>query len=130
MSNYSNRPRRAIRITVLPIALACALSFCVPLPVVAHPYTLEECFEGGDFIANAAKARDNGIAKRAFLERLVGDIHTIQAFPPKLRWFVMDPDDAEFLHAEAARVFDAVRSPEAHRAEFLARCFDRSERLN
>ena len=97
-------------------------------PARGHTPTLQECLEAGDFIAHAAQARDNGVTKVSFMERLVGDIRLIQAFPPQLRWFVVDPDDAEFLHAESSAVFDAPRPPEAHRAHFLSRCFDRSQR--
>ena len=86
---------------------------------------MQECFEGGDFIAHAAQARDNGITKTAFNDKLLGDIYLIQAFPRELRWFVQDPDDAEFLFAEATIVFDSPRAPEAHRSDFLSRCFDR-----
>ena len=95
----------------------------------AHVPSMEECLEGGDFISHAAQARDNGSTKAEFLERLTGDILMIQAFPPQLRWFVVDPDDAEFLHAESARVFDAPLQPEAHRAQFLSHCFERSRRI-
>jgi len=96
----------------------------------AHALSLQECFEGGDFIANAAMARDNGITKIEFIDRLVGDIRLIHAFPPELRWFVADPEDAEFLHAESTRVFERPQGPEAHRAQFLSRCFDRMARLD
>jgi hypothetical protein len=92
---------------------------------VAHVPTPQECFEGGDFIAHAAQARDKGMTKEEFLERLVADIRLIQAYPPQLRWFVADPDDADFLHAEAALVFDVPLRPETQRAQFLSRCFDR-----
>jgi hypothetical protein len=112
---------RALHALVL-IALAAGAG----APVAAHLPTLQECFEGGDFIAHAAEARDNGMTKEQFLERLVADIRLIQSFPPQLRWFVADADDASFLHEEASRVFDARRSPNAHRAQFLSRCFDRS----
>jgi hypothetical protein len=94
-------------------------------PAGAHQRTLQECLEGGDFIAHAAEARDNGMTKAEFLNRLVDDIRLIQSFPPQLRWFVVDPEDAEFLHDEASKVFDAPRRPDAHRAQFLSRCFDR-----
>jgi hypothetical protein len=92
-------------------------------PAGGHERTLEECLEGGDFIANAARSRDNGMTKAEFLGRLFDDIRLIQAFPPQLRWFVVDPQDAEFLVAEAANVFDSPLRPEAHRAQFLSRCF-------
>ena len=97
--------------------------------VTAHVLTLEECLEGGDFISHAAEARDNGTTKAEFLDRLVADILLIQAFPPQLRWFVYDSEDAEFLHAETARIFDAPLHPEAHRTQFLSRCFERSRRI-
>lgn len=97
----------------------------IATPSPAHPLSLQECFEGGDFIAHAAQARDNGITKAAFSDKLVADIYLIQGFPPELRWFVQDPDDAEFLLAESTRVFDQPKAPEAHRTAFLARCFDR-----
>ena len=99
-------------------------------PLAAHPLSLQECFEGGDFIANAAMSRDNGIAKDEFVDRLLGDISVIQAFPPQLRWFVVDPEDAKFLHTETISVFDRPRRPESHRAQFLTRCFDRMARLD
>jgi hypothetical protein len=111
-----------------PGMLLLVLATVVGAPARGHAPTLQECFEAGDFIANAAHARDNGVTKAAFLERLVGDIRLIQAFPPPLRWFVVDPDDAEFLHAESSTVFDSPQLPEAHRAQFLSRCFDRSQR--
>jgi hypothetical protein len=97
----------------------------VVVPSAGHPLSLQECFEGGDFIAHAAEARDNGMTKGEFVDRLVADVYLIQAFPPELRWFVVDPDDAEFLEFEASRVFDSPRPPETHRADFLSRCFDR-----
>jgi len=92
---------------------------------LAHPLSLQECFEGGDFITHAAQARDNGMTKDAFSDKLLADIHLIQAFPRELRWFVQDPDDAEFLLAESTLVFDRPREPETHRTDFLSRCFDR-----
>jgi hypothetical protein len=95
------------------------------IPSIAHPLTLQECFEGGDFIAHAAQARDNGMSKAAFNDKLLADINLIKTFPRELRWFVQDPDDAEFLLAEATTVFDRPRPPEAHRRDFLSRCFDR-----
>jgi hypothetical protein len=106
-------------------ALLLGLATSVALQAAAHTLSMQECFEGGDFIAHAAESRDNGMTKSAFLDNLVADIHLIRAFPPELRWFVADPDDADFLYAEAARVFDTPQKPERHRAEFLSRCFDR-----
>jgi hypothetical protein len=106
-------------------ALIVGLAAMSSIPSMGHAPSLQECFEGGDFIANAAQARDNGMPKSVFIDRLVADVYTIQAFPPELRWFVVDPQDAEFLMAEASQVFDRPVPPEAHRADFLSRCFDR-----
>ena len=106
-------------------ASSFGLVVVVAAPAAGHEPSLQECLEGGDFITHAAQARDHGMTKAAFLERLVADVHLIQAFPPELRWFVVDPDDAEFLHVEAAQVFEMPQPPETHRVLFLARCFER-----
>jgi hypothetical protein len=87
--------------------------------------TAIECIEGSEFIANAARARDNGIAREAFLDRLEADFAAIRAFPPALRWFARDSDDERFLYEAAARVFDRPQPPERHHADFLAGCLDR-----
>ena len=102
-----------------------ALVARVASPAAAHALSPQECFEGGDFIAHAAQSRDNGMTRQAFLAKLMDDIRLIQSFPASLRWFVVDPEDAEFLHAESSRVFDVPQPPEAHRAQFLSHCFDR-----
>jgi hypothetical protein len=107
------------------LALLLGLSASLGVPADAHTPSPQECLEGGDFIAHAAESRDHGMARAEFLDKLVADIYLIQAFPPSLRWFVVDPDDAEFLRDESARVFDAPLPPEAHRGQFLARCFER-----
>ena len=114
--------RQAMR--ARPVLLLFVVMTAAGAPAAGHPRTLQECLEGGDFIAHAAEARDNGITKAEFLNRLLDDIRLIQAFPPQLRWFVVDPEDADFLHEEASKVFDTPRRPEAHRAQFLSRCFD------
>src|SRR4029453_10400446 len=77
--------------------------------------TLADCLEGSDFIANAARSRDNGITRAAFLERLSEDFVAIRAFPAELRWFVKDDDDERFLASAAQRVFDTPAEPAAHR---------------
>ena len=100
------------------VALAAGAEAAVP--------TLTDCLEGSDFVANAARSRDNGMSRASFLERLDGDLAAIRAFPPELRWFVRSPDDERFLVAEAARVFDRPQAPERHQAEFLAACLDRT----
>jgi hypothetical protein len=89
---------------------------------LAHRPSYEECLEGSDFIANAARARDNGISKTEFVGRMREDIEMIQAYPPQLRWFVQDGEDATFLIGHAEQVFDMPRAPKAHQTEFLASC--------
>ena len=107
------------------LVAAAALS----LAAIAHASapTLAECLEGSDFIANAAIARDNGIAREAFVDRLEADMTLIHAFPPELRWFVKDNDDERFLHTQVETVFDAPVAPADHRSAFLRACFLRFE---
>jgi hypothetical protein len=106
-----------IRGTVLAaVWLLCASA-------AASTHTVAECFEGSDFIANAAQARDNGMSRAAFLERLEEDFMMIRAYPPALRWFAKDIADERLLHDAAVEVFDAPRRPDAHRARFLEACF-------
>ena len=107
-----------------PALLLFVVATAACAPAAGHQRTLQECLEGGDFIANAASSRDNGVTREAFLGRLVDDIRLIQAFPPQLRWFVVDSEDAELLHEEARKVFDMPLRAEAHRARFLSRCFE------
>lgn len=86
---------------------------------------MAECFEGADFIANAALSRENGMSRTAFLGRLEEDLELIQAYPPQLRWFAKDEEDEAFLTQAARDVFDRPLAPEQHRARFLAACLDR-----
>ena len=97
---------------------------CGSLAAWAHDYTLSECVEGADFIKHAAMSRDNGLPRDVYLRRLRDDIQAIQVFPPQLRWFVQDEDDAALLTRHAAAVYDAPRAPEAHEAEFLHGCIE------
>jgi len=106
------------------IAVLCALVLSSGAAAGAH--TVAECFEGSDFIANAALARDNGMSRSAFLDRLEEDFLLIRAYPPALRWFARDAEDERLLFDTAAEVFDAPRHPDAHRARFLELCFERT----
>ena len=101
--------------------LAAALS-CMSSAASAHGLTFDECIEGGEFIKHAAMSRDYGIKRADFLERMQADITAIQQFPPQLRWFVQDDEDAALLTGAAERVFDAPREPEAHESDFLQTC--------
>jgi hypothetical protein len=104
------------------VAIAAVMS----LPASASTLSVADCFEGSDFIFNAAVARENGMSGDAFLGRMEEDFQLIHAFPPALRWFAHDEEDERFLFQSAREVFDAPDAPEGHRAHFLAACFARS----
>jgi len=110
---------RVLRVLALAGSLAAAGGACAGVPSV------DECFEGSDFIANAARARDNGLPRGRFLDRLEADFEAIRGFPPDLRWFVHDREDESFLRGAAEEVFDRPATPEDHRGEFLRACFPR-----
>jgi hypothetical protein len=99
--------------------LACA---CVTIPARADHHTDAECREGGEFIGNAARSRDAGMARDAFMARLTGDLVTIRAFPRELRWFARDESDEQLLIEFAGRVFDRPAEPAQHEVEFLRAC--------
>ncbi|HTP60979.1 MAG TPA: hypothetical protein VMJ14_02750 [Burkholderiales bacterium] len=106
-----------------------ALSFAWPLITSAETQSERECVEGGDFIRNAARARDNGVTREFFIGHLEEDFVLIRSFAPASRWFVHDEDDEAYLRAEVEAVFDAPQSSEQHRADFLKRCERRAGRL-
>ena len=108
------------------LLVAVALAWCAV--AVAHPHSARECREGGDFIRNAALARDAGYTREFFVGRLEEDFVMIRAFPPDLRWFVRDPGDEDFLRGEVEAVFGDPTSSDQHRAGFLQRCILRAER--
>lgn len=99
-----------------------ALSSIWVAQAAAHPLTLAECAEGGEFIRNAALARDAGASREFFLGKLEEDLMLIQAFPPQLRWFVQDAVDEAFLSRRVERVFDKPMKPEQHEAAFISDC--------
>lgn len=88
----------------------------------AHPLTLSECNEGGEFIRNAALARDNGITREFFLNKLSEDLALIQSYPPAMRWFVQDAGDEKFLSEAVFKVFDEPVKAEQHEASFVSAC--------
>jgi len=108
---------RELVAAVSALALAGAASASVP--------TVGDCLEASDFIANAARARDYGMTRDAFLARMDEDFQMIHAFPPSLRWFARDADDEAFLLDQARSVFESPDVPERHRASFLGACFER-----
>ena len=113
-----------MRMRSLLVAAALAWS----AGTAAHPHSAGECREGGDFIRNAALARDAGYSREFIVGRLEEDLILIRAFPAPLRWFVQDEGDEAYLRRELVTVFDAPASGERHRAEFLERCIQRAER--
>jgi hypothetical protein len=94
----------------------------IPAIAMAHQPSRQECAEGGDFIKNAALARDHGMPEASFISRIQDDIEVIKAFPPPLRWFVQDDEAAEFLIAAATEVFRKPKDAGKHQADFVKAC--------
>lgn len=116
-------------------SLACAVGLIVlsstwVAEATARSISLRECAEGGEFIRNAALARDTGISREFFIGKLEEDLLLIRAFPPELRWFAQDDSDEAFLSEQAARVFDAPKKPEEHEAAFVRECLMQSARFD
>jgi hypothetical protein len=94
--------------------------FC--LSAGAHDLTRVECSEGGEFIRNAALARDAGITREFFVNKLTEDLMLIQSFPPQLRWFVQDAGDEQLLSNAVFKVFDEPMPAEKHEEDFIGTC--------
>jgi len=94
---------------------------------MAHPLTLTECTEGGEFIRNAALARDNGMTREIFVDKLTEDLVMIQSFPPQLRWFVQDSGDEKLLSEAVFKVFDEPLNAEQHEVSFIGACLQTAE---
>jgi hypothetical protein len=111
-------------------AFAAGIAVCgclyAPSGDASRP-SLTECFEGSDFIGNAALSRDAGMPGDAFIERMEQDFALIHAFPSELRWFVHDVDDEAFLLTEARDVFERPAAPDGHRRAFLEACIERMQ---
>jgi len=114
--------RKALRYLAASVALCALLG--AEVAAAGRP-SLAECFEGSDFIANAARSRDAGMSEESFLGRMEQDFIAIQSFPSEMRWFVHDADDEAFLLAAAREVFDHPAPVESHRQQFLQECVDR-----
>jgi hypothetical protein len=108
--------------------LLAAIALAWTAGAAAHPHSASECREGGDFIRNAALARDAGYSREFIIGRLEEDFVLIRAFPAALRWFVQDEGDEDYLRREVAAVFDAPETGDRHRARFLERCTQRAAR--
>ncbi len=112
--------------------LASAVSLFVlsnmwALQAMAHPLTLAECNEGGEFIRNAALARDNGVTREFFVDKLTEDLVMIQSFPPHLRWFVQDSGDEKLLSEAVFKVFDEPMTAEQHESAFIGACIQTAQ---
>lgn len=105
------------------LAAVAATALALSGAGTAGEKSLAECVEAGDFIANAARSRDNGMTREDFLARLDEDLAAIRAFPPALRWFAQDDDDERLLKSAARDVFERPLPPERHAGAFLDRCF-------
>ena len=87
------------------------------LAASASALTMAECFEGSDFIANAARRARTAWRGPHFLGRLQEDIELIQAYPPQLRWFAKDRARRALpLRVGAPGVRPAARARAASRA--------------
>ncbi|CAN5411499.1 hypothetical protein BH11PSE11_BH11PSE11_00330 [soil metagenome] len=127
VSRLRSHSRSGIHFKVAWAAAILLLVLCLlPKPVAAHDFTVIECKEGGDFIRNAALARDGGMSETVFIDRIRDDLDVIKSFPPHLRWFVQDDDDAGFLMTAAVRVFQRPQKPLIHQTEFLKACLGRT----
>lgn len=107
--------------------LIAGLALCSTL-AHSHQITVEECQEGAEFISNAALLRDSGRpegTEEAFVSRAIEELEMIQAFPPELRWFAQDQEDAEFLIKEILEVWRDPQEPTGHYQSFLNRCTNR-----
>ena len=107
-------------------AIFCTVAASAAVPANAHDLSVQECLEGGDFVLHAAQARDAGYTRYRFLNQVVSDLISIQAYPPELRWFVQDHDDESLLVSAAEQVFDEPVEPDRHRDSFLQTCFTRT----
>ena len=103
------------------------LSSMWAIQVPAHSLTLAECNEGGEFVRNAALARDNGVTREFFVNKLAEDLIVIQSFPPQLRWFVQDSGDEKLLSEAVFKVFDEPLKAEQHEASFIGACLQTAQ---
>lgn len=110
-----------VKLILASAALAAAFA-----PASASTSAFAECQEDGEFIRNAALARDYGITRAAFLGRMAADFILIRVFPAELRWFTRDAQDEAFLTEAAAQVFDQPREPSVHESDFLIACAART----
>jgi hypothetical protein len=87
----------------------------------------EECAQAGQFLANAARARDLGMPRDEFIAHMQSDFEVIRAFPPEMRWFAENETDEQFLLNAARDVFDHPAAPESHARRFVRACLTRTD---
>lgn len=120
-------PIRALPVLPWLTSIALLVLMLAPAICVAHRFSVTECTEGGDFIKNAALARDGGISESRFIDKIHEDILVIQGLPPQLRWFVQDEEDAEFLLTAATNVFQNPKEAGAHQMDFVSACLGKMD---
>ncbi len=118
----ADHQRKLVRLGTLLVAITLVYLIWPMRLASSHAITRSECSEGSDFIRNAALSRDNGLSRSDYLTQLRGDLQTIRAFPPELRWFAQDESDEALLISAATDVFDDPHAPDEHRRAFLERC--------
>lgn len=114
-----------LRMRAGPAALFALM--LVPVLCLARPSGSDACMEAGDFIKNAARARDSGMSEADFISRIRDDIEIMQSLPPQMRWFVQDQEDAEFLLAAATDVFQRPRQADEHQRDFVKACLAKAK---
>ncbi|MEO5700903.1 MAG: hypothetical protein ABIS17_08650 [Casimicrobiaceae bacterium] len=115
--------RRTAWLVPLSLALLCGAGVSATGAAATEP---DECVQAAQFIGNAAKARDNGMSREAFIAHMEADFEVIRAFPPQLRWFAENEQDEEFLLNAARDVFDHPLEPESHARRFVGACLTRA----
>ncbi len=108
------------------LAVVAVLSLCAGNAIAGKP-SVQECREAGEFIRNAALARDAGMKRVDFMDRLLGDLMAIRGHPPEMRWFAQDDEDEAFLVAVVESVFDAPGKSTEHESEMLHKCLARMD---
>lgn len=125
LASTQTRPRQQRFPALRARHMGIAAMLFLPVICFSHVLSPKECAEGGDFIRNAALARDSGMTEEQFMSRIEEDLEVIRAFPPELRWFVQDDSDAQLLLTAASNVFREPKPAAAHRHDFLIACMKR-----
>jgi hypothetical protein len=125
--NRPNFPAMGPMVQTIRAGLILAAFTLLPACCAAHEFSIQECVEGSDFIKNTALARDRGVSEAAFMDKMRDDIEIIKGFPPQLRWFVQDDEDASFLIDAATTVFQDPKTARLHQTEFFVSCLGKAK---